>query len=117
MTQINDRYEFPLQLDLDRDDGKYLSPDADRRVCNLYTLHRSDDEISTISPSFTVKKIQFTQLIWLYRSISWVNHFSFNLYALREKCKMFTFHYFREIFIFKYRVNYKNGINGIWMHI
>ncbi|RWW64309.1 hypothetical protein BHE74_00028461, partial [Ensete ventricosum] len=37
--QINDRYEFPLQLDLDRDDGKYLSPEADRRVRNLYTLH------------------------------------------------------------------------------
>lgn len=42
--QINDHYEFPLQLDLDRDDGKYLSPDADRRVRNLYTLHRSDYE-------------------------------------------------------------------------
>ncbi|KAK1297540.1 Ubiquitin carboxyl-terminal hydrolase 12 [Acorus calamus] len=40
MVKINDRYEFPLQLDLDRDDGKYLSPDADRRVRNLYTLHR-----------------------------------------------------------------------------
>ncbi|MBA0732514.1 hypothetical protein Gogos_016601, partial [Gossypium gossypioides] len=39
-TWINDRYEFPLQLDLDRDGGKYLSPDADRRVRNLYTLHR-----------------------------------------------------------------------------
>lgn len=38
--QINDRYEFPLELDLDRDDGKYLSPDADRNVRNLYTLHR-----------------------------------------------------------------------------
>lgn len=38
--QINDRYEFPLQLDLDRDNGKYLSPEADRRVRNLYTLHR-----------------------------------------------------------------------------
>lgn len=38
--QINDRYEFPLQLDLDRDNGKYLSPDADRSVRNLYTLHR-----------------------------------------------------------------------------
>ncbi|KAG6527112.1 hypothetical protein ZIOFF_009205 [Zingiber officinale] len=43
---INDRYEFPLQLDLDKDNGKYLSPDADRRVRNLYTLHRFkfDDE-------------------------------------------------------------------------
>lgn len=38
--QINDRYEFPLQLDLDRENGKYLSPDADRSVRNLYTLHR-----------------------------------------------------------------------------
>lgn len=39
MVKINDRYEFPLQLDLDRDNGKYLSPDADRSVRNLYTLH------------------------------------------------------------------------------
>ncbi|KAB1226939.1 Ubiquitin carboxyl-terminal hydrolase 13 [Morella rubra] len=37
--EINDRYEFPLQLDLDRENGKYLSPDADRSVRNLYTLH------------------------------------------------------------------------------
>ncbi|CAL9099651.1 unnamed protein product [Musa textilis] len=39
MIKINDRYEFPVQLDLDRDNGKYLSPDADRRVRNLYTIH------------------------------------------------------------------------------
>ncbi|RZC68053.1 hypothetical protein C5167_031313 [Papaver somniferum] len=39
MVKINDRYEFPLQLDLDREDGKYLSLDADRSVRNLYTLH------------------------------------------------------------------------------
>jgi hypothetical protein len=39
--QINDRYEFPLQLDLDREDGRYLSPDADRSIRNHYTLHRS----------------------------------------------------------------------------
>ncbi|KAI3916569.1 hypothetical protein MKW98_026311 [Papaver atlanticum] len=39
MVKINDRYEFPLQLDLDRENGKYLSPDADRGVRNLYTLH------------------------------------------------------------------------------
>uniref|UniRef100_A0A2P2MFR1 ubiquitinyl hydrolase 1 n=1 Tax=Rhizophora mucronata TaxID=61149 RepID=A0A2P2MFR1_RHIMU len=39
MVKINDRYEFPLQLDLDRDNGKYLSPEADRSVRNLYTLH------------------------------------------------------------------------------
>ncbi|KAI3893573.1 hypothetical protein MKW92_052243, partial [Papaver armeniacum] len=39
MVKINDRYEIPLQLDLDREDGKYLSPEAGRRVRNLYTLH------------------------------------------------------------------------------
>ncbi|PIA59785.1 hypothetical protein AQUCO_00400584v1 [Aquilegia coerulea] len=39
MVKINDRYEFPLTLDLDRENGKYLSPDADRGVRNLYTLH------------------------------------------------------------------------------
>ncbi|MFS7989857.1 putative ubiquitinyl hydrolase 1 [Helianthus anomalus] len=39
MVKINDRYEFPLELDLDRDGGKYLSPDADKSVRNLYTLH------------------------------------------------------------------------------
>ncbi|XP_052200114.1 ubiquitin C-terminal hydrolase 12-like isoform X1 [Diospyros lotus] len=39
MVKINDRYEFPLQLDLDREDGKYLSPEADKSVRNLYTLH------------------------------------------------------------------------------
>ena len=38
--QINDRYEFPLQLDLDRENGRYLSPDADKSVRNLYALHR-----------------------------------------------------------------------------
>ncbi|KAI3856932.1 hypothetical protein MKX03_012340 [Papaver bracteatum] len=39
MVKINDRYEFPLQLDLDKEDGKYLSPDAYRSVRNLYTLY------------------------------------------------------------------------------
>ncbi|KAK1577063.1 hypothetical protein Q3G72_018733 [Acer saccharum] len=39
MVKINDRHEFPLQLDLDRENGKYLSPEADRSVRNLYTLH------------------------------------------------------------------------------
>ncbi|CAN0879148.1 Ubiquitin C-terminal hydrolase 12 [Linum grandiflorum] len=39
MVKINDRYEFPLQLDLDKEDRKYLSPQADRSVRNLYTLH------------------------------------------------------------------------------
>ncbi|KAG5602721.1 hypothetical protein H5410_034091, partial [Solanum commersonii] len=38
-SKINDRYEFPLQLDLDRENGKYLSSEADRTVRNLYTLH------------------------------------------------------------------------------
>ncbi|XP_010558916.1 PREDICTED: ubiquitin carboxyl-terminal hydrolase 12-like [Tarenaya hassleriana] len=39
MVKINDRYAFPLQLDLDRENRKYLSPEADKNVCNLYTLH------------------------------------------------------------------------------
>jgi hypothetical protein len=47
VLQINDRYEFPLQLDLDRENGKYLSPDADRSVRNLYTLHRYGTEVVT----------------------------------------------------------------------
>ncbi|XP_026420623.1 ubiquitin carboxyl-terminal hydrolase 13-like [Papaver somniferum] len=38
------RYEYDFKRDMmvkinDREDGKYLSPDADRRVRNLYTLH------------------------------------------------------------------------------
>ena len=37
--QINDRYEFPDELDLDYEDGKYLSENADRSVRNLYRLH------------------------------------------------------------------------------
>ncbi|XP_071709501.1 ubiquitin C-terminal hydrolase 13-like isoform X2 [Rutidosis leptorrhynchoides] len=39
MVKINDHYEFPLELDLDRENGKYLSPRADKSVRNLYTLH------------------------------------------------------------------------------
>ncbi|KAI4299933.1 hypothetical protein L6164_033353 [Bauhinia variegata] len=39
MVKINDRYEFPLRLDLDRENEKYLSPEADRSVHNLYTLY------------------------------------------------------------------------------
>ncbi|KAK4757395.1 hypothetical protein SAY87_018696 [Trapa incisa] len=39
MVKVNDRYEFPLQLDLDIEDGKYLSDEADRSIRNLYTLH------------------------------------------------------------------------------
>ena len=37
--QINDRYEFPEELDLDIEDGKYLSENADRTVRNKYRLH------------------------------------------------------------------------------
>ncbi len=37
--QINDRYGFPDELDLDRDDRKYLSKTADPDVRNLYKLH------------------------------------------------------------------------------
>jgi len=37
--QINDRYEFPEELDLDAGAGKYLSKAADRSVRNLYRLH------------------------------------------------------------------------------
>ncbi|KAL6521230.1 CSN-associated deubiquitinating enzyme Ubp12 [Orobanche gracilis] len=39
MVKINDRYEFPLELDLDRNNGKYLSPEANRSIRNLYMLH------------------------------------------------------------------------------
>ncbi|KFK43995.1 hypothetical protein AALP_AA1G201100 [Arabis alpina] len=38
-TKLNDRYEFPLQLDLERDNRKYFSADADKSVRNIYTLH------------------------------------------------------------------------------
>ena len=39
LMQINDRYEFPDELDLDLEDGKWLSENADRSVRNLYKLH------------------------------------------------------------------------------
>ena len=38
-VQINDGYEFPEELDLDCEDGKYLAPSADRSVSNRYRLH------------------------------------------------------------------------------
>ena len=38
-AQINDRYEFPDELDLDVGDGRLLSENADRSVRNLYKLH------------------------------------------------------------------------------
>ena len=37
--QINDKYEFPDELDLDLEEGKWLSENADRSVRNLYKLH------------------------------------------------------------------------------
>ncbi|XP_051113491.1 ubiquitin C-terminal hydrolase 13-like isoform X7 [Andrographis paniculata] len=37
-VKINDRYEFPIQLDLDKNNRKYLSPEADKTKRNLYTL-------------------------------------------------------------------------------
>ncbi len=39
LVQVNDRYEFYEELDLDVGDGKYLSPDADRSKRNKYRLH------------------------------------------------------------------------------
>lgn len=39
MVKLNDRFEFPNSLDLDIEDGKYLSEEADRAVRNLYRLH------------------------------------------------------------------------------
>eukprot|EP00899_Mesostigma_viride_P017736 jgi/Mesvir1/25964/Mv20952-RA.3 len=39
MVKINDRYEFPQELDLDIDNRKYLTQDADPSVRNLYELH------------------------------------------------------------------------------
>ena len=37
--QINDRYEFPDELDLDVGDHKLLHKDADKSVPNKYKLH------------------------------------------------------------------------------
>eukprot|EP00897_Mesotaenium_endlicherianum_P006819 jgi/Mesen1/6165/ME000317S05299 len=39
MVKVNDRYEFPLELDLDRENGKYLAFDADRSVRNFVLVH------------------------------------------------------------------------------
>ena len=37
--QINDRYEFPEQLDLDYGDRRFLAQEADQSVRNVYKLH------------------------------------------------------------------------------
>nr|CAB3462100.1 unnamed protein product [Digitaria exilis] len=58
MVKINDRYEFPLQLDLDREDGKYLSPDADRSIRNLYTLHRYKFDDERVTKEDTKKALE-----------------------------------------------------------
>ncbi|ONM32289.1 Ubiquitin carboxyl-terminal hydrolase 13 [Zea mays] len=58
MVKINDRYEFPLQLDLDRDNGKYLSPDADRSIRNLYTLHRYKFDDERVTKEDTKKALE-----------------------------------------------------------
>lgn len=39
MAKINERFEFPTRLDLDRDERKYFTPDADPTVVNVYRLH------------------------------------------------------------------------------
>ncbi|GJM95650.1 hypothetical protein PR202_ga12416 [Eleusine coracana subsp. coracana] len=58
MVKINDRYEFPLQLDLDRENGKYLSPDADRSIRNLYTLHRYKFDDERVTKEDTKKALE-----------------------------------------------------------
>lgn len=37
-SQVNDRYEFFDELDLDMENGRLLSPNADHTVRNLYKL-------------------------------------------------------------------------------
>ena len=39
MAKINERFEFPTTLDMDRDDHRYFTEDADKSVRNLYRLH------------------------------------------------------------------------------
>lgn len=39
LVKINDRYEFPLELDLDIGDRKYLAKGSDPSIQNQYTLH------------------------------------------------------------------------------
>lgn len=75
--QINDRYEFPLQLDLDRENGRYLSPDADRSVRNLYTLHRYSHDIFVLGAfNHDVLVIKFfTMSIYLCNSVDFFSYF------------------------------------------
>mmetsp|Transcript_41401 Transcript_41401/g.100498 ORF Transcript_41401/g.100498 Transcript_41401/m.100498 type:complete len:1169 (+) Transcript_41401:70-3576(+) len=39
MAKINERFEFPTRLDMDRDNRKYFTVDADPSVVNVYRLH------------------------------------------------------------------------------
>uniref|UniRef100_A0A0E0E7R5 ubiquitinyl hydrolase 1 n=1 Tax=Oryza meridionalis TaxID=40149 RepID=A0A0E0E7R5_9ORYZ len=72
MVKINDRYEFPIQLDLDRDDGKYLSPDADRnfddeRVTKedakraLEEQYGGEEELPQTNPGLNNTPFKFTK--------------------------------------------------------
>ncbi|KAI7750712.1 hypothetical protein M8C21_013014, partial [Ambrosia artemisiifolia] len=67
MVKINDRAEFPLELDRDRENDKYLSPDADKSVRNLYTLHRTElFENATVSERVVVSNEVWTlHFLWL----------------------------------------------------
>ncbi|VVB00900.1 unnamed protein product [Arabis nemorensis] len=63
--EVNDGYEYPYQLDLDREDGKYLSNDADKNIRNLYTLHSvlghntSDNYFAIITPKLSKTWFKF----------------------------------------------------------
>ena len=39
MVKINERYEFPEKLDLDREEFKYMTKDSDKSMKNQYTLY------------------------------------------------------------------------------
>jgi len=39
MAKINERFEFPTSLDMDRESRKYFTQDADPTVVNMYRLH------------------------------------------------------------------------------
>ena len=39
MAKINERFEFPTSLDMDRENRKYFTADADKSVVNQYRLH------------------------------------------------------------------------------
>ncbi|WVZ92346.1 hypothetical protein U9M48_038419, partial [Paspalum notatum var. saurae] len=57
-TQINDLYKFPLQPDLDRDDGKYLAPYPDLNMRNPFTLQRYKFDNAQITKEDTKKALE-----------------------------------------------------------